>query len=631
MQYIMDSQHPDVITGIDMGTSGTAVAFATPKPDARGPVKVITKWGNVSKEDKVPTQVVYKKDYDKNSKDAPIAWGFDDGTQSGGTDGQIQLLVGNWFKQKFCPSQSSAAAGIQQSDGKLPDVDILYEHFLSKLYEHIENVIHDTVLSPFGKAWKSASIEFLFSVPATWNSSAITKFNKLAGKAGFGSQPRHVVTTSLTEPQAVAAFEVNKGDIDFRNGDGVLVIDAGGGTVDLCLVEIDRRHEDRISLSELNPTIGEDVGSTFIDGAFQDLAYERLMKAGIGDEHNPPERLAFEMVMSQEFQDYKCLLGDEYVDKDEVFSVRIPKLDAKYSSEESDIKRGNMTFRWGQLMSTFDEEINKIAEMIDVILENISLSQRVHLQKHIILSGGLGSSAYVGEQLRTRFNRESHEVLRDAEFHVSSAPRLCVCQGLVYERLCNLYEGTSTFTQLRASSSFGILKHKNYDSKRRSHELAREGNKLETIPGDDGSWVPDCVDWLILRGDVMRPGKKVLKEVLYKFNRDQEESKRICQVTVVSSLDEPPPQHYTPKNGVLKHRSMFCNYSTLKPSSERKWYGKRRKQLQVEFKVQATFGVSGVEFECLSPDGTELLSGSPIAIPAKATSEEIGFQPGIIC
>lgn len=193
---------------------GTGVAYASlqerhkhSSSDPRPPVRVLQHGGvDRTKEGKIPTQVVYDTG---NIAGGPVAWGFGCKTESKSADNRV---YGFFFKQKICPSQWSTKQprADQPNEKYLPPVNILYEHFLSKLYDHIGSEIRNTVLPPSDNNWESASIEFLFSVPATWNPEAVKNFKGLASKAGFGREQQHSVSTSLTEPEAVAAFTVNE-------------------------------------------------------------------------------------------------------------------------------------------------------------------------------------------------------------------------------------------------------------------------------------------------------------------------------------------------------------------------------------------------------------------------------------
>jgi hypothetical protein len=66
--------------------------------------------------------------------------------------------------------------------------------------------------------------------------------------------------------------------------------------------------------------------------------------------HRSPEQLAWEMMMSRDFQNDKCYLGegpgDSPQDPDELFFITIPGVSREVYAEEHVIRRGEMGFKW---------------------------------------------------------------------------------------------------------------------------------------------------------------------------------------------------------------------------------------------------------------------------------------------
>jgi hypothetical protein len=82
------------------------------------------------------------------------------------------------------------------------DVRKFYRDFLRKLCSYIEEQLEDLV-----NTWRTARIEFSFSVPTTWTAVGVTKdFEKLVREAGFGEGPAHSVSVGLTEAEAAAVY-----------------------------------------------------------------------------------------------------------------------------------------------------------------------------------------------------------------------------------------------------------------------------------------------------------------------------------------------------------------------------------------------------------------------------------------
>lgn len=169
------------------------------------------RWEGRIAESKVPTVVVYEKD---SVEKGPTSWGFK--TEMDTERGQNRAMA-YWFKKQFGPPKTPSLSGGLQSDdasveGGLPPVDTLYCDFLRKLYGHIMSEFPETVFTN-GASWATAKVEFIFSVPATWDSATVGRFVKIARDAGFGEHPdtpEHSIGPCLTEPQSVAVFAVKE-------------------------------------------------------------------------------------------------------------------------------------------------------------------------------------------------------------------------------------------------------------------------------------------------------------------------------------------------------------------------------------------------------------------------------------
>ncbi|KAI6087306.1 hypothetical protein F4821DRAFT_105987 [Hypoxylon rubiginosum] len=636
------ASRPDMIIGIDVGTTCTGVAYANldgPDPE----VRIFNNWEDRTIADKVPTHLVYDN---CNINHGPIAWGFSSQNKLTSTKDTVSA---HWFKQDFAPESELETSDDNSPDSTLPPVDTLYEHFLSQLYEHIKDFLNTELSRSSSKNWESASINFLFSVPATWNPERRGHFRDIAVKAGFGSHPNHSVAASLTEPQAAIIFTINEDELQLKNGNNVLIVDSGGGTTDLCLVRVDVPEKNRPSLSELKPVDGINVGSTCIDDGFVELVREELEAIGhekLGHPSSMLPMLAWRTAMSEQFQLQKRTL-DGNTHAESSFPVKVHGLGKKDTFDQSNIKEGRLHIKQGQLMQMFDDQIKDIEEKIMDVVNHMAVKQLGQLD-YIILSGGLGSSKYVHKKLVDRYTNQQSlsNVLRDVIIHQSSSPQLCVCQGLVYERIHKVYHGSSTFTQLRSQFSFGIIKDEEFNSRNSYHKETKKQKRFRNIFGGKERWVGNCVDWLvrsvcvqllktersayISQGDVVSPGQVIPRTLHHKFERGVPKSNLRGLITVVRSLASGPAPYFAPNNGVEKYDALCCDYSGLdvrfKP-----WYDLTRDYQQVDFKIEATFGVDEVIFECLSLDSTpKKLSEKPVTVQAKVEVQEQYYPPSVL-
>ncbi|KAK7908543.1 hypothetical protein PG985_015846 [Apiospora marii] len=127
------------------------------------------------------------------------------------------------------------------------------------------------------------------------------------------------------------------------------------------------------------------------------------------------------------------------------------------------------------------------------MIEDLQLRKQANIQ-HVIVSGGLGGSPYIQETLRSQYGKDT--ALEKAEFHSLDLPQLCVCKGLVIDRIEKMKLGKSSFSKLCARVSLGVLKREKYNSMKASHRRAKKEerteikNKQEVVP---------FVEWCINR------------------------------------------------------------------------------------------------------------------------------------
>lgn len=93
------------------------------------------------------------------------------------------------------------------------DVEKWFEDYLRHLYQHVEFALSYELS---GAYWPDAYIEFIFSVPTTWNNHTVERFRTIIHRAGFGQHLRHVVSIGLTEAEAAAVHTSTEAPGIFR-------------------------------------------------------------------------------------------------------------------------------------------------------------------------------------------------------------------------------------------------------------------------------------------------------------------------------------------------------------------------------------------------------------------------------
>jgi hypothetical protein len=337
-------------------------------------------------------------------QDRPSAWGFKAESQS--QHSQDQGIVREWFKTLL--DEKCLVRDMQL--GRFPGEHFTHENvrqwfrdYLTELYEHITAKL----VAELGNFdWRRKVVEFLFSVPTTWSPGVVAQFKEIIGQAGFGgpANASHTVTVSLTEPEASAVYTSTAAAGIFQEGDVLVVCDAGGGTTDLSALKVTDTAVGALSLKqlkELDVVSGENIGSAAIDFEFERLARSRLKDAKkLKDLSIDADNAAWVMAKSGEFQNIKCEHGAP--DEAPTFSIPVPGLPADYCNAALRIEHREMMFTKEDLRDLFDHQIEKMFKLIDKQLASLHQKLPCDNVSHLVLSGGLGQSAYVQQKLRGR-------------------------------------------------------------------------------------------------------------------------------------------------------------------------------------------------------------------------------------
>jgi molecular chaperone DnaK (HSP70) len=255
-----------IIVGIDFGTTYSGVAWAeTQRPDRR---TTITTWP-ISKtalegesSDKVPTKLRY------NGSD--VQWGFSIPI----TAPQDEVI--EWFKLDLDPTLQQMGAAVSSAatrGGR--SVDTLVTDYISALGNHLTYTLREKLGD---QVVKSTPLEFVVTVPAIWSDLAKEK-TKLACQKAAGLSATKSQIHLISEPEAAAIYALHGLDPHgLMIGDTVVVVDAGGGTVDLISYTITNLRP-ILEVQEAAPGSGALCGSTFLN-----MRFAKFLKAKLGQE-----------------------------------------------------------------------------------------------------------------------------------------------------------------------------------------------------------------------------------------------------------------------------------------------------------------------------------------------------------
>ncbi|TLD35794.1 hypothetical protein E2P81_ATG02097 [Venturia nashicola] len=596
----------DLIVAIDYGMTCTGVAYANL---TRGEsVRWIQKWPGRAQanENKVPTVLVYDK------HGAGISsWGFMSETRAEQNNPTLRDYC-DWFKTFLDPTvlAKAQAKDPKNSPKSQAAVDQWTEDYLRLLFQHIESKLSQE-LESVNKPWSLATIDFVFSVPTTWPPSTVNKFRVIASRAGFASHATHTLNIGLTEAEAAAVYVSVEAQVIFAENQVLLVCDAGGGTTDLSVMQVSGLQRGLPALKQLDVVSGRNIGSAQIDQAFEDMVLSRLEQANerrsLGLDL---EDAAWMMMKSAQYQDAKCCYGSP---DDTDFSVLIPKLDLSYTNERFRIVDGAMKFTLADLQQLFDTQITRLFELIDSQMESFDRKFPNDSIAHLVLSGGLGNSAYVQRKMKQRYAMNVHTSL---QVHVAPEPQLAVCKGIVLDWL-RTKKNQPVLEWRCCRSSYGTECKVLYDPKNPEHI----GQSTHIDPLNQKQYITKAIAWFVTKGDPIN----VNDSISHKFSRriSPGDPRRAFPENVVQSDLDKQNLPFRIGPGVKILCEVKSDLSTVDETKfkvkNRHWWNFKEKYMRVDYLIKVVVGPADLQFQ-LWFDGQMLKLGDPIQVKWEETS-----------
>ncbi|KAF2489449.1 hypothetical protein BU16DRAFT_472014 [Lophium mytilinum] len=579
----MEETRPDLIIAIDFGMTCTGVAYANPSIGA-DTIRWIQRWpGRMqANENKVPTILVYP-----NDQPNPSSWGFLSETMTEVT--AVDKEFREWFKTFLDEGRLSQAQRDAKDPADVPksieEVEKLFCDYFKFLYQHIRSKLQNEIAA----RWEDARIDFIFSVPTTWAPNpTVERFRKIIERAGFGQYPSHIASIGLTEAEAAAVHMSRESPAIFLERDILVVCDVGGGTTDLSALRVTDTGSGSLSLEQLDVVFGANLGSAQIDRGFENAALQRLEFANrslpMGIE---VEDAAWEMMKSKEYQNAKCDYGAE--DDTPMFSVAVPKLSRTYTNESAGIINGELRFQRDDLKILFDaQQIDRLFGLIDKQLTRINQKFPQEQVAHLVLSGGLGNSAYLQQRLRERyaFGRAPFPNALRLQVGVAPDPQLVVCKGIVADRIQKMKSGKSVLGWRCCRSSYGTICKVLYNPQNPMHH----NKATERDPMDGQLYIANVIDWFIKQGDPVSIDYPIVRSFRQKVTPGN--PKRVFPTAVIEShLD--------------KTLLPFSDFSTVELAKfklkNRHFWNRGQKYHRVDYVVKVVLGPADIRFELCKP------------------------------
>ncbi|KAI0367127.1 hypothetical protein BV20DRAFT_1123769 [Pilatotrama ljubarskyi] len=294
--HIMPSPQPykglvrKLVLGIDVGTTYSGVAYAILDPGEVPKIEDVRRYPGQEHfgSTKIPSILYYYPDGTVHSVGAEAAQPCIDFEAE-----QEGLIFVDWFKLHLRPEHlDSRDDAVRATLRPLPDgktVLDIFSDFLRYLYRCARTYISETHPSG-GKLWTKAAtwdnIEFILSHPNGWGGLQQAKMREAAVAGGLipDTPAGYSRVQFVTEGEASMNFCIRNGFAQekIQAGQNIMIIDAGGGTVDICSYSFPSLCP--LTVEEAAPADCLLHGSIQVNVRAQDCLRARLRKSTYGND-----------------------------------------------------------------------------------------------------------------------------------------------------------------------------------------------------------------------------------------------------------------------------------------------------------------------------------------------------------
>jgi hypothetical protein len=289
-----------------------------------------------------------------------------------------------------------------------------------------------TVLQSHGIDVPAAQIRWCMTMPVT-SVQGLAGYDSIlrdqvGGPAGFPATDRQAFML-LAEPEAAAIYCQATGAAP---GERFTIIDAGGGTVDITTLEVNRESR----LSQIGFHAGGNLGSRFLNTKFREMLLDRLvLQHGWGENADP------------QAEDWAAIMTDWEEDKRSwdfaeasTYLVRIPRRagqdaelgrDAPPPAQDSEFRLKSQDI----LGEVFEPLVSDILCELDKATANLPDGPQV---RQVLLVGGFGGSPYLQRRLKDHLTDRASLVTfpdpKSAESVLRGAVRYALDPGSIRAR-----------------------------------------------------------------------------------------------------------------------------------------------------------------------------------------------------
>lgn len=286
-----------------------------------------------------------------------------------------------WFKLQLMMSGNTYIDPINLPPlppGK-SEIDVAAD-YLFKLRQAMRNQLQKTLGEVFNR--EERNIRYFLTVPAIWNDAGKAATRAAAIQAGFLRDENDNRLTLITEPEAAAMFCSKTGLLNLKVHDAVLIVDCGGGTVDLIAYEVEE--ESPFTVAECTAGSGDSCGSTALNRNFSNILRAKIRKMKLPDGSKTAGKVYAKCIM-----DFENRIKADFRNNGQKWAVDVG-IEAEFP--EAGIEEGYMTFTNEEILQCFEPVVNRILELVRNQIIAIQAQNRA-LQVSLELDRGWTGSA----------------------------------------------------------------------------------------------------------------------------------------------------------------------------------------------------------------------------------------------
>lgn len=231
------------------------------------------------------------------------------------------------------------------------EIDVAAD-YLFKLRQAMRNQLQKTLGEVFNR--EERNIRYFLTVPAIWNDAGKAATRAAAIQAGFLRDENDNRLTLITEPEAAAMFCSKTGLLNLKIRDAVLIVDCGGGTVDLIAYEVEE--ETPFTVAECTAGSGDSCGSTALNRNFSNILRAKIRKMKLPDGSKTAGKVYAKCIM-----DFENRIKADFRNNGQKWAVDVG-IEAEFP--DAGIEEGYMTFTNEEILQCFEPVVNRILELV---------------------------------------------------------------------------------------------------------------------------------------------------------------------------------------------------------------------------------------------------------------------------